>query len=115
MSSGSMTPTAGGTAGPSTKGLAPSLSAPVMRSGDIVLLQIDPGVFRPLIVVTAADGLISGTICCDPSDHAAGAFRKQYERHDSPTVFSGRPDRLLPLGFVECASYGPHPGQWRLK
>ena len=129
MSNGSTTPTAEDTGGRSTKGLqvrgivpsgtyAPGEAFPIIPTpqvGDTVLLQIDAGVWRPLIVVRTDQGLVSGVVLCDPGDHTAPAFRQAYARVNSPTTISGRPNRSCPVGYADLVAYGMEPGQWRLK
>jgi hypothetical protein len=111
-----MTPTAEAPAGLSTEKPPKPKFIPAPQVGDIVLLQIAPEVFRPLTVVTVTDRLlVSGVVSCDPGDHAEPAFRRAFDRVDSPARIFGRPDRACPVGYAEFIAHGTLVGQWRPK
>ena len=121
MSSGSTIPTAEDREAPSTeRGHAPvimSISPPV---GTTVLAQIDPEVFRPLVVTRctvqpSGQVWVSGVILCDPADHVAAAFRHVYDVRADVGSFSGRPGASCPLGYGTDLRYGSQPGEWRFR
>lgn len=123
MSTGTTTPRGG-------PGVAPSTSrreGVTVEVGDVVLVLIEPGLRRPLLVVKQGmvdvhDGQIStaiigqsyrvsGTIFCEPEDHAALIFRMGWPGGD-PARVTGRPDRLLPFCYAEALGFGQAIGQW---
>lgn len=119
MSTGTTTPQGDRGAAPST-----------IRSdvGEIVLVLIEPGIRRPLLVashgaasvydahnsltVVATSYRVSGTLFCEPEDHAASIFRTQWAPNGDPARVTGRPDRLMPLCYAECLGPGHGIGQW---
>lgn len=132
MSSTSTTPTAGDTPGPSIE--APPPSGRLPQVGETVLVKVDLEVVRPLLVTAvtrlqqplpgAAPGdrvpvrttvRVSGTIFCDPEDHTRPAFRGTLDTVADPAHISGRPDRLLPLGYGELLLEGRAVGQWQFR
>jgi hypothetical protein len=79
--------------------------------GHVVLVRIDDLLWRPMIVVAVhPDGSLTGTIFCDAGDHTRPAFRG-WESRDGARI-TGRPDRLLPLGYGELLHFGEGLGQW---
>jgi len=120
MSSSTTTPTAEAPQGPSTEGRratetrrAGIRDVPQVAVGDIVLVLIDQGVRRPLLVTAvSSSGRVSGTICCEPEDHTRPAFRGWAPGGDDPARISGRPDRLLPLAYGDGLAEGAQVGQW---
>lgn len=96
--------------------------------GEVVLVLIEPGIRRPMMVashgvasiydahnslkVVATAYRVSGTIFCEPEDHAAAIFRTQWVPAGDPARVTGRPDRLMPLCYAECLGYGHGIGQW---
>ena len=91
---------------------------PTPKVGDMVLVQIDAGVFRPLTVVQVVQpGVgsprVSGVIHCDPHDHTAAAFRHVYEIRLDVGFFSGRPSMQCPLGYGYDLRFGDQPGEWQ--
>lgn len=119
MSTGTTTPQGDPGAGRSTIKVAP---------GDVVLVLIEPGIRRPLLVTTEGlrdvyDGLqstkivaqsyrVSGTLFCEPEDHASMIFRSQWAPNGDPGRVTGRPDRLMPNCYAECLGWGHGVGQW---
>lgn len=141
MSTPTTTPTAGAAPAPSTRpaGQTPLHAqegkiAPRVRIGDTVLVHIDVNLQRPLIVSQAAmvaiparinvtagedptaplktEFRVSGTIFAEPEDHTRPGFRGWAAGGADPARISGRPDRLLPLGYGECLAFGTAVGQW---
>ena len=124
MTTGTTTPPGGPGAAPSTtrRPLQP------VREGDVVLVLIEPGTRRPLLVVRQGmvevyDGQlstkvigesyrVSGVLFCEPEDHAAMVFRSQWAPNGDPARVTGRPDRLLPLAYAESLGHGQGLGQW---
>ncbi|MGH7418838.1 MAG: hypothetical protein ACREKB_13790 [Candidatus Rokuibacteriota bacterium] len=98
--------------------------------GDLVLVLVDQGVRRPLLVTAAgmvhiheratptraASGWdafrVSGTLFCEPDDHTRPALRGWSAGGADPARIHGRPDRLLPLAYGECLAEGSEIGQW---
>lgn len=125
MASNSITtPTLGGTAAPSTKPAALGRQPAV---GDLVLVKVDESIRRPMLITACGSVLVfdrpsdasgrqefrvSGTIFCEPDDHARPAFRGALDRQGDPAAISGRPDRMLPLGYGQSLAYGTGLGQW---
>lgn len=126
----STTRTAADTPGPSTKGggAGPPQGSPGSRVelGDIVLVKLDEGVRRPMMIsaletvevggVMAQAGRrelrVSGTIFAEPEDHSTPAFRGLSDRADDPARIIGRPDRHFPLGYGAYLAEGMGIGQW---
>lgn len=115
-------------------GVAPSTTdkaGVAVGPGDIVLVLIEPGVRRPLIVTVSGmvdvyDGQnsmkviaqayrASGTLFCEPQDHAAHIFRTNWVPNGDPARVSGRPDRLMSMCYAENLGMGHGIGQWILK
>lgn len=139
----STTPTAAAPRVPSTKGepgtrtaappVPPITPPPQVRVGDLVLVLVDVGIWRPLLVAQAgvveiqarvtptADPTlqsrqelrVSGTLFCEPEDHTRPALRGWSAGGADPARISGRPDRLLPLAYGEALAEGSGLGQWR--
>jgi hypothetical protein len=95
--------------------------------GDTVLVQIDADVRRPMILTkvglveiftrpsdtqSRTEFRVSGILFCEPDDHTCAAFRGGIDRVGDPAAISGRPDRVLPVGYGEALSYGTELGQW---
>lgn len=97
--------------------------------GDIVLVLLDPGVRRPLIITRAGlitlydrqtptadqktweEFRVSGTLCCEPEDHTSTAHRTLGSTSD-PARIHGRADRHVPVCYGEHLAPGPGIGQW---
>lgn len=127
MSPSTTTPTAEAPRAPSIRG---TLLTARVQVGDIVLVRVEEGVYRPLLVtvtgmVTVHDRAtptvephsrevfrISGTIFCEPDDHARPLFRGWTAGGTDPARVTGRPDRLLTLAYGEYLVEGPGVGQW---
>lgn len=115
MKTGTTTPTREDRPAPSTD----LLHTP--QVGEIVLVQVDPACWRPMIV-SAAGYLpvpwnterlvwcVSGTIFAEPEDHNRAAFRGW---GNSISRISGRPERSTPYGYGETLVEGDEVGQWR--
>lgn len=142
MSLTSTTPTAAAPRAPSTDGRRAGTSPLEGRAGqvrrvpsgvevgDLVLVRIDEGIRRPLLVTAVAtldiperstptvaeasspSFRVSGTIFCEPEDHTRPAFRGWAAGGADPARITGRPDRLLPLGYGEHLVEGVGVGQW---
>lgn len=132
MTTGTTTPQGDPGAAPSTTKtpvpLAVRREGVTVQEGDIVLVLIEPGVRRPMLVVTQGmvdvyDGQIStkvvaqsyrvsGTLFCEPQDHASMIFRVQWGPNGDPARVTGRPDRLMPNCYAECLGWGQGIGQW---
>jgi hypothetical protein len=94
--------------------------------GDIVLLKLDESIRRPLLVswvgqVDVAlpsarephyEPRVSGTLFCQPDDHATPAIRTLGEGSPDPARITGRPDRLLPQCYAEYVREGMGIGEW---
>lgn len=92
-------------------GQVQTVKLPHVQVGDIVLVKVDEQVRRPLLVSAAhPDGSVSGSIFCEPEDHTRPAFRG-WESGDGARI-TGRPDRLLALGYGELLQPGSKLGQW---
>lgn len=83
------------------------------RVGDTLLVTIDPGVQRPLIVsaVVLLDR-VSGTLFCEPDDYARPIFRGALDRRDDPARIEGRPSHLIPVAYGHRLAPGTEIGQW---
>lgn len=116
----------------------PTVAAPPARStktrrvelGEIVLVTLEEGIQRPLLVsaagpvriftrVTPGAGdegrvefRVSGTLFCEPDDHTRPALRGWSAGGADPARIHGRPDRLLPIAFGESLAEGAGIGQW---
>lgn len=100
----STTPPREATETPSIKPQPPSI-------GHVVLVRIDDLIWRPMMVVDVhPDGSLTGTIFCDAGDHMRPAFRG-WQSPDGGRI-SGRPDRLLAIGYGELLTFGQGIGQW---
>lgn len=124
MSTGTTTPPAGAGAGPSTT----RREGVTVEPGDVVLVLLEPGIRRPLMIakvgmVDVHDGMIStkvigqafrvsGTLFCEPDDHTTLLFRTKWSDNGDPARVTGRPDRLMPLCYVENLGHGLGIGQW---
>jgi hypothetical protein len=105
--------------------VAPPLTSPRPQVGDLVFVQLDPGVFRPLLITATPtitlviDGTpqtqfrISGTLFCEPEDHSTSAIRTLGTGTRDPARFHGRPERLTPCIYAEALAEGPGLGQWQ--
>lgn len=105
------------------------------RVGDIVLIRVDEaGTLRPMIISRAEvvdlhvrttpttppeagtrELRLCGTIFAEPDDHTRTAFRGWAAGGADPARITGRPDRLMALGYGEWLASGSGVGQWRLK
>lgn len=98
-----------------------------VQVGDIVLVLIDAGERRPMLVTAASTVVVrpahgttpeqsefrlNGTIFCEPDDHSAHAFRGGIDKQGDPARLHGRPDRVHPLAYGECLAQGSKLGQW---
>ena len=128
MSTGTTTPQGGPGVAPSTTKLAGRREGVTVQEGDIVLVLVEPGTHRPMLVVKQGlvdvyDGQIStkvigqsyrvsGTLFCEPEDHASMLFRAQWVPNGDPARVTGRPDRLMPNCYAESLGWGHGIGQW---
>lgn len=101
------------------------------RIGDTVLVLLDPGVRRPLLVTFAGmvtiherqtadvssrdEFRVSGTLFCEPEDHTSTAIRTLGSRPGDPAKIYGRPDRHMPIAYAEHLAPGPAIGQWTMR
>lgn len=84
---------------------------PWVQPGDTVLVRVDEGTYRPLIVAEVhPDRSVSGPICCTADDHTRPAFRGWQSKNGAR--IHGRPDRLLPMGYGEMLHPGSKLGEW---
>lgn len=97
--------------------------------GDIVLVRLDQGIRRPLVVSAVAEVelfdseldrtaarrevRVSGTLHCEPEDHTTPAFRGTFDQLKDPARIFGRPDRHLPVAYGSALAEGDGIGQWR--
>lgn len=142
MSTPTTTPTAAGRPAPSTRpaGRSPLRASngrievtPAVRIGSIVLVRIDTDCVRPLLITRAErvdvyarttpltpaeapqrEYRVCGTIFAEPDDHTRPGFRGWAAGGADPAKITGRPDRLLPLGYGEWLAPGAGIGQWQL-
>lgn len=134
MESSTTTPTVVARPAPSTSF---PRTPPNVRVGDVVLVTLEAGVRRPMLVTstqvvplydrftptpdndptssrhTRVGFRVSGTIFCEPDDHTRPAFRGWTAGGADPARLHGRPDRLLPLGYGELLACGDAVGQWQ--
>lgn len=117
---GISTPEAGKT--PSTRPAAPP------RIGMQVRVRLDVNVWRPLIISALPlvpigsamdkdpqlEQRVNGTIFCEPEDHTTLALRTLGEGTRDPARIFGRPERTLPLAYVENLARGEGIGQWSI-
>lgn len=109
MNRSTMTPTVEGRPGPSTD----QTRVPQVHVGDTVLVLVDAGVRRPLVVAEVhPDGTVSGMIVCTHDDHLRPAFRGWSSQLDADAQILGHPDRLLPLASGVHLRAGVGLGQW---
>ena len=102
-----------------------------VQEGDTVLVLLDAGVRRPLIVtrqgkvplyasqsvlvVDRHEYRVSGVILCEPEDHAtpvARGYLGSGQTPADPARVHGRPDRLTPFLYAEHLAPGMGLGQW---
>ena len=101
-----MTPPAAAGAGPSTT------RPPLVQVGDTVLVLIDPGVRRPMLVGAITEGRCSGLIVCEPEDRTAWAIRGTFGQGQDPAIIYGQPERFTPYVYGKLLAYGTEVGQW---
>jgi hypothetical protein len=96
--------------------------------GDIVLVLIEPGIRRPLLVthegvqavydgqfsatIIRQDYRVSGSLFCEPEDRSALLFRARWAPNGDPARVGQPPDRLMPLSYCEHLGPGTGIGQW---
>lgn len=98
--------------------------ASTVQIGDLVLVRVDEGLRRPMIVTfagsVAAGGLkrefrLSGTLFCEPDDYSRPIFRGAFDRTADPARFHGRPSRTCSVAYAEFLAEGSGMGQWITK
>lgn len=105
-SSSSSTPTPADTPVPSTE------PTTLPQVGDTVLVLIEPGMLRPLLVAEVdSTGRVSGLLACVDDDHECTAFRG-WESGDGAEI-TGRPHRHTPWAYGHRLHPGQDIGQWR--
>jgi hypothetical protein len=80
--------------------------------GDTVLVTLDVGTVRPLIVGAITDVRVSGLLVCEPEDHNTPALRNLTTGGVNPGRFHGRPERYNPFVYAELLTLGKGIGQW---
>jgi len=92
-----------------------------VQIGDIVLVRVDEGQRRPMIVTFAGqvntgpekrEFRLSGTVFCEPTDYAGPIFGGKFDRAQDPARFHGRPSKTCPVAYGECLAEGSGMGQW---
>lgn len=100
-----------------------------MAIGDRVLVRLDVGTLRPMMVTNCGlidvsppssrepqlEFRVNGTIFCEPEDGSSAAVRTLGQSGTDPARLHGRPDRLLPLCYGESLKEGSEIGQWSIK
>lgn len=125
MKTFSTIPPAVATPTPSTEALArskPAGPAAPVAVGEIVLVQMDKGVWRPLLVcqidnIVTADAVVvrlSGPIFCLPGDLTLPAFRGGLDRTATKATILGNPG-LVPTCVGTALEAGDGIGHWRRK
>lgn len=101
--------------------VAPSTRPPAVAIGDVVLVRVDEGLRRPMIVTfaglvsggsTKKEFRLSGTLCCEPDDYSRPIFRGAFDRTTDPARFHGRPSKVCPVAYGEFLAEGSGLGQW---
>ena len=78
--------------------------------GEIVLVSLDHGIPRPLIVTSVGSrGRVSGVICGEPEDGSLSIFRDGVQ---PPALISGVPSRLQPTVCAQHLPQGHGIGEW---
>lgn len=121
MKTFSTTPPAAATPTPSTRPAAHEPAAPV-AVGEIVLVQMDKGVWRPMLVchreeIVTADAVVvrlAGPIFCLPGDLTLPAFRGGLDRTATKATILGNPG-LVPTCVGSGLEAGDGIGHWRRK
>lgn len=87
--------------------------------GEVVLVTVDLGVRRPLIVsalqTMGTTDRVSGTLCCEPDDYARPIFRGALDRQADPARIEGRPSRTCPVAYGHLLTPGTAVGQWEYR
>jgi len=145
MHTSTTTPPGAGTPAPSTRPAAPDRLEGTLQAssgqitrlitlGDVVLVKLDEGVRRPMIVSVVAqlpiydrihatvenptaastgkELRLSGTIFCEPEDQTLPALRSGVDRPNDPARIHGRPDRYHPIVYGEALRPGSGIGEW---
>lgn len=116
--SSTTTPTAAGRPIPSTDRPTRPADHPDLLLGDVVMVCLDVGVWRPMTVSSiyqeaGAPLRLGGTIHCDPADHTLKAFRGYLDTQPGTARIHGRPERHAPIGYGEDLTEGVAIGCWR--
>jgi len=98
---------------------------PVVEVGDTVLVKLEEGVRRPLLITRIGpvniappmqpevhESRVSGILFCEPDDHSTIAVRTLGQGSRDPARITGRPDRHLPLCYAEDLREGMGIGEW---
>lgn len=97
-----------------------------MQISDRVLVRLDMGVLRPMLVTACGfidispptastpelEFRINGTIFCEPEDRSSAAVRTLGQVGSDPARLHGAPDRLQPWCYGEMLKEGSGIGQW---
>ena len=79
--------------------------------GDTVLVRIDQGISRPLIVAEIhPDGSVSGALICADGDHERPALRGW--EGEAGAQIQGRPSWHAPVAYGRMLHPGSGLGQW---
>lgn len=131
---------------PAAAGAGPSINAPAgagrvtpppvdkvalgVQPGDVVLVLLEPGIRRPMMVTRIGPVIIharqtptaaaqshdeiraSGVLFCEPEDHNTVALRTLGQDYLDPARIHGRPDRHGPYAYAENLAPGVGIGQW---
>ena len=101
----------------------------MVEIGDRVLVRLDVGTLRPLLVTACGlidiapasarepqlEFRINGTIFCEPDDRSAAAIRTLGQTGTDPARLHGSPDRFTPFCYGESLKEGSGIGEWMVK